>query len=123
MAKYYAWCDIYNGGEVGEVVLPTGNTKNVVINRNVIKRGEQVTKAKTGLSEEDWDRMLESGAIRDYPLPEDASEYISPTQAVLRKFMTPSGEVDTDMLLRLGLSHPPVINPPSEAGAELPVGT
>lgn len=122
MAKYYAWSDLYNGGKVEEVKTPTGGIKVVVVERYVTHVGESVTKAKLGVSDEEWDHLVESGSIRDYPLPKDANDLKSPSLAFMESIST-SGEIDVNKLLELGLKHPPALNPPAEEAAELPEGT
>jgi hypothetical protein len=125
MAKHYAWSDIYNGGEVKEVEGPTGNIKKVVVNRNITPRGQEVTKAKLGVSDEDWDALIDGGSVRPYPVPEEADEYLSPTQAVLARLTKGTGEIDQDMLLELAMTQPMPINPSSEEAKEVeakPVG-
>ena len=121
MAKYYAWSDIYNGGKTEDVTSPTGQVKHVVVERNVTPRGSAVTKSKLGVSDADWDRFIENGVIRSYPVPDEADEYVSPTQAVLRR-LSQGGELNQDMLLELAMTTPPAENPPADEGAEVPVG-
>ena len=123
MAKYYAWSDIYNGGEVKDVTSPTGVVKTVVVSRNIIPRGEAVTKSK--FSDEEWDALIEGGSVRPYPVPEEADDLLSPTQAVLARLSKGTGEIDQNMLLELALSQPPVSNPPADEAKEVeakPVG-
>lgn len=125
MAKFYVWSDIYNGGETKEVTTSKGLTMTVVESRNVIQRGEEITKAKSKLSDVEWDEKVANGSIRTYPLPDEADEYTSPTQAVLRRLSTGEGEINQDMLLELALSQPAPENPPAEAAKEVetkPVG-
>lgn len=121
MAKFYVWSDIYNGGKVEDVTTPTGAVKHVVVERNITPRGSAVTKSKLDVSDEDWDRFIENGVIRSYPVPDEADEYLSPTQAVLRRLST-GGELDQDMLLELAMTTPAAENPPASEGAEIPVG-
>jgi len=125
MAKYYAWSNLYNGGEVKEVTTSKGMTMNVVVNRNIIEAGTEVSKAKSGLSDESWDACIEGGSIRPYPMPEDADEVTSPTQAVISKLTTGTGEIDQNMLLELALTQPLSANPPADEAKEVeakPVG-
>jgi hypothetical protein len=123
MAKYYAWSDIRNGGKTEERKSPDGRLRTVVLERNVTPRGEAVTKAKLDVSDEEWDALIDGGSVRPYPVPEEANDFVSPTQAVIARLTKPgSGEVDQDMLLELALAHPPAAIPPAEEEAELPVG-
>jgi hypothetical protein len=121
MAKFYAWSDLYNGGSVEKVTLPNGGVREVVVERNIVPRGAQVSKGKLKLSDADWDALVAGGSVRTYPLPEEADENTSPNQAVLRRLSKGSGEIDQDMLLELALSQP-VVNPSAEDAAELPIG-
>lgn len=125
MAKYYAWSNIYNGGELKEVTTSKGLTQTIVVNRNVIEAGTEVTKAKAGLTDESWDACLEGGSIRPYPMPEEADEVTSPTQAVLARLTKGTGEINQDMMLELALTQPMPVNPSSEEAKEVetkPVG-
>lgn len=102
----YAWSDLYLGGEIKEVKLPAGGTRKVVATRNIVKRGESVSKGK--FDSDDWDAFVENGSIRPYPLPEEASEYLSPTQAILARLSKGQGEIDENVLLELALTQPAV---------------
>lgn len=97
---FYAWSEIRNGGEVEEIKLATGATRRIVSKRNIIEPGAKITKANSGLSGEEWDRMVDHGVIREYPFPEGTNEYTSPSQAVLKQ-LSVGGEVPVDTLLAL----------------------
>lgn len=123
MPDFYVWSPIYNGGEVKSIdTALQGVTKNVVVSRNITPVGEKVTKAKLKCTDEEWDRYLEGGTIRPYPMPEEADEVTSPTQAIISRLTQGSGEINQDMLLELALTQPLPLNPPADEGAELPVG-
>jgi hypothetical protein len=124
MPDFYVWSPIYNGGEVKEIdTALQGVKKTVVVSRNITPAGEKVTKAKLKCSDEEWDRYIEGGSIRPYPMPEEADDVTSPTQAVLSR-LSQGGEINQDMLLELALQQPAPINPPADEEAELtkPVG-
>jgi hypothetical protein len=121
MAKFYAWSDLYNGGKVGEITLANGNKRNVVLERNIIPQGTEVSKAKSKLSSEDWDMFVANGSIRPYPLPEEVDGNTSATQAVLRRLYKGDGEIDQNMLLELALSQS-APEESSEEAAEVPIG-
>lgn len=106
---FYAWSDIRNGGEVEEIKLATGATRRIVSKRNIIAAGTKITKANSGLSGEEWDRMVDHGVIRDYPFPDGTDEFTSPSQAVMKKLAV-GGEVPVNTLLELSASR--------EAGGE-----
>lgn len=120
-AKWYAWSNLQGGGKVEDVQTPTGAIKHVVVERNIIPLGSEVSKAKLKLSDEEWDGLIAGGSVRNYPVPAEADEYTSPTQAVVRRISS-GGEIDQNVLLELALSNPPAENPPADEGAELPVG-
>jgi hypothetical protein len=122
MPKHYAWSEIRFGGKVEEVVTPLGAKRSVVVERNVIQLGDEVSKGKLKVDDDVWDHLVESGSIRPYPLPEEADEYTSPTQAVLNRLMKGQGEIDQDMLMELALAHPPAINPPADEAEDVPEG-
>jgi hypothetical protein len=125
MAKFYAWSNIYNGGETKEVTTSKGLTQTIVVNRNIIPAGEEITKAKAKMTDEDWDEKIAGGSIRTYPMPDEADEVTSPTQAVISRLTSGTGEIDPDMLLELTLGQPAPANPPAEEAKEVetkPVG-
>ena len=122
MAKMYAWSEIRNGGEVDFVDTPSGGKRKVILKRNVVAHGAEVTQKDVGVSKEEWEGFIESGVVRPYPVPEGADDTTSPSQAFLASLMDASGEIDTDKLMELGLSNPPVINPPADE-TTAPVGT
>lgn len=121
--KMYAWSDLIAGGKSEDRKTADGRLRTVVLERNVVRRGEAVTAKDVGASEEEWNHLIESGSVRPYPLPEGADDNTSPTTAVLRKLTSrDSGEIDQNMLLELALAHPPAMNPPAEDEAERPEG-
>lgn len=69
MAKdtYYAWSPIRNGGEVKMVPSAVrGVERPVVTNRNIIPVGKKVAEGDV----DNFDELVEAGAIRPYPYPE-----------------------------------------------------
>jgi len=97
MAKvYYAWSDIYNGGKVREV----RPGRNVVVDRNWAERGSKVTQKGLGLSNEEWDNLVENGSIRDYSVPKGIRDDESPHSFVLRE-LSEGGELPADLLLKM----------------------
>jgi len=104
--SYIAWSDLYLGGEVELRDRPGGGTYKVVLSRNRIPRGEKVTKSKLGVSDEEWDALVESGSVRPYDLPAGANDYVSPTRAVIASITNDRGDIDPDVLLQLALQHP-----------------
>ena len=119
MATYYAWTDIRNGGEVDTRKAPGGREIKVVTKRNVVERGEKVTKGSLKVSDEEWEGLLAGGSVRPYPLPEGSNENISPTTAILRGLVDNRGEIDLNKLMELGLTVPP---PGQDEESEVPVG-
>lgn len=133
MATMYAWSDLYNGGKSEETKLG----RKIIHERNIIPRGEKVTKAKLKLEDEEWDALVASGSIRDYPLPEgyegDAAEGQSPVTYVLEKHkeemeaaeMEFAAESIEDRIVRASVVGTQVFGPNPEdvlLGAELPEG-
>lgn len=119
MAKYYAWSDLRNGGKVEEIGTPGGGRRMVVLERNITPRGEEVSASKLDISKKEFEALVESGSIRPYPLPEEASDTLSPAQAVLARLALPGGEVNQDMLMELALKHPPGF---TVSAREIPAG-
>lgn len=122
MATYYAWSDLWNGGETKEVKKPGGVSHNVVSKRNIVKRGEKVTQKNLGVNDEEWEHLVESGSIRAYPVPEGANERISPTRALILDLLDNRGELDMNRLLEMGLANRPVGVEDENAEATAPAG-
>jgi hypothetical protein len=108
MADHYAWSNIYLGGEVEDIETFRGTRERIVTKRNIVPAGEKVTQAKLKMEKEQWEALIEGGSVRPYPLPEGADEVTSPTEAVMKMYLTPSGrgEIDQNMLLELALTQP-----------------
>jgi hypothetical protein len=119
-SKHYAWSDIYNGGEVIEVQTALGTRRNIISQRNMVRRGEEITQDTLKSSDEEWNHWIETGTVRPYPLPEDADDFTSPTQAVLAS-LSKGGEIDQNVLLELALTQPAVAVEP-EPEPEVPKG-
>ena len=117
MAKFYAWSDIYNGGESKE----GRDGRKIIMSRNVTEAGSEVTQAKLGLNKEQWDGLIANGSVRSYPLPKDIRFGESPADAVIRKLTKGQGEVDPNMLMEMALSHAPEGGGADEAD-DVPVG-
>ena len=118
--KMYAWSDLHLGGKTEERKTFDGRLRTVVLERNIIPRGDEVTKSKIG---DDWDEFVANGSVRPYPLPEEADDYLSPNQAILQRFMK-GGEIDVDALQ--SIAQPEPINPPADEGKtveDTPKGT
>jgi hypothetical protein len=109
MASYYAWSDLYYGGETEQRERADGRSYKVVMSRNIKRRGEKVTQKELGLNDEQWDAAVEGGSIRPYPVPEEASEWVSPTQAIINRLYR-DGEVDPNQLLEMSLQNPPALS-------------
>jgi hypothetical protein len=102
---FFAWSDLYGGGEVGEVERFDGTKKSVVLSRNITRRGESVSQADLKVSDEEWDHLIESGSIRPYPVPEEADTWLSPAQAVMDRLTKGTGEIDQNLLMEMALSQ------------------
>jgi hypothetical protein len=77
MATHYAWSDLYYGGKSEKRERSNGMSMTVVLERNVVKRGEKVTKAQLGVGDDEWDALVASGSVRDKPLPESHPHRLS----------------------------------------------
>lgn len=119
---YYAWSDLYGGGKTKEVTRPGGVSAVVVESRNIVPRGEKVSKSDLKISSEDWDRLVEGGSVRPYPVPDNADESVSPARAIMQKLVNDTGDIDPNVIMELAMKHPPAMNPPAEDEAELPAG-
>jgi hypothetical protein len=129
----YAWSDLYNGGKSEETRLG----RKIIHERNVIPRGAKVTKAKLKVEDDEWDALIATGSLREYPLPEgyegDAAEGQSPVSFVLEQHkaemeaaeMEFAAESIEDRIVRASVVGTQVFGPNPEdvlLGAELPDG-
>lgn len=85
---FYAWSDLYCGGESEETRLG----RRIIHKRNVVKRGEEVSAdslEEFGVSEEEFEEWKENGSVRNYPLPDgyegDIAQGMSPYTFVVEK--------------------------------------
>lgn len=123
---YYAWSDIYHGGESKDMPTSGGATRKVIVERNVTAHGEKVSQAELGISDEEWQTMIDGGSVRPYPVPEDVDEFTSPHNAVMAKIVNEDGDVDVEKLMEVGVPSvaalstlPAATNPPAEEGKTL----
>jgi len=112
---FYAWSDIYAGGESEKREAAGGRLVKVINKRNIIRRGEKVTQAKLGVEKEEFDALVASGSVRAYPLPEGADDMVSPSNAFLSSVLDSDGDVDINKLMDLGLQNPGVATEASES--------
>lgn len=67
MKKYYAWTNfVTERNEHGQPV-------------KTLKAGEEVTQQDLEISEQDWDQLIQTGAVRPQPYP-DIPESLSPAE-------------------------------------------
>lgn len=123
---YYAWTDIYNGGDVEVRKSANGTERRVVSNRNIIERGSAVSQSDLGVSDEEWQVLLDGGSVRTIPVPEESDEFTSPHRAIMATIVDENGDIDVNKLLALNASSvaalttlPPPTNPPAEEGKTL----
>jgi len=124
-SKWYAWTELRNGGEAGQIDVAGGRGQRFVIkSRNIVKQGEEVSQTDLGVDDATWQSWIDGGSVRDYPLPEGTDEYTSPSQAFLKNLSTGQGELDLDKLMAMGLSHPAAVSgaEESEPATEAPEG-
>ena len=124
MPTYYAWSDLYNGGTAEKMTAANGAERTVIKERNVIERGAKVTQKELGVSDEEFEYLVASGSVREYPLPEGADDTIAPHRAVLAELVDENGDIDVNKLLQMGATSvqaltqlPAPINPPASEGA------
>jgi hypothetical protein len=86
----YAWSPIRYGGEAGDPLNPFAPRTY-----EMLDVGEEVDAGKLGISDEEFDALVEGGAIRDIPYPEDVPQGQSVSE-YLRNLALEKGEaVDT----------------------------
>ena len=103
--KHYAWSNLYDGGKTKEITLPNKSVRTVVLERNVTEFGSEVTKSKLGVTDEEWDALIEAKVIRTYPTPKNLGENESPASFVERKLLDGEMEFNPDVLLEMSLAH------------------
>jgi hypothetical protein len=120
MAKMFAWTTIYNGGKSKE----GRDGRKIIMERNVIEPGEEISQAKMKCSDDEWEALVAGGSVRPYPLPKDMRENESPAAAVVRALTKGQGEISQDMLMELALAHPQgsFANADEEEESDVPVG-
>lgn len=72
--QYYAWTDINYGAEVDD--------GGFTIKRHVVKAGEEVNQKKLGVSDEDWNTLVEQKVVRKAKYPA-LGQYDSPKRAMI----------------------------------------
>jgi hypothetical protein len=107
---FFAWTDIYNGGETTEV-----RGRQIVTKRNMVAQGEAVDQAMLGVSDAEWQGLLDGGSVRDYPLPEGIGENESPNAYVAR-MQAEKMELDPDTLLKMNAALEIAAPEPTEEG-------
>ena len=121
--KHYAWSELRNGGEVDEIRSVGNVVRTVVTKRNIVAHGAEVSQSDLGVSDEEWDHLIESGSVRSYPVPEEANDSISPARAIIAKMTDPDGNIKTDMLMELAMKHPEGFTvSEGEEATEIPAG-
>jgi hypothetical protein len=100
MAKWYVWTTIYNGGETKTV-----GDRKIIVKRNVIEPGTEVTKAKLKVSDEDWDALIEGGSVRPYAFPTMPATFGgSPADFIMSQLRRGEEDVSQDVLIGLAMS-------------------
>jgi transcriptional regulator of nitric oxide reductase len=123
---YYAWTDIYNGGEVEVRKAANGSERKIVGKRNITERGSKVTQSGIGATDAEWENLVIGGSVRNIPVPEASDEFTSPHRAVLATIVDENGDIDVNKLLAMGAPSvgalttlPPPTNPSAEEGKTL----
>lgn len=74
---YYAWSPIRHGGEVKD---------GLVVNVQTVAYGDSVSQKDLGVSDEDWQAMVEGGSVREVKPPELPEGYTgSPIQFMMEQ--------------------------------------
>jgi hypothetical protein len=117
-SEFYAWSNIYYGGETEERTAPNGSTRKIVVSRNIVECGQPVSQAQLGLDDDEWAHLLEGQSVRPYPLPAGTDEHTSAHRAVMRMIVDEEGEIDPNKLMALtGAQHGAIVTlPPAMHG-------
>jgi hypothetical protein len=86
----YAWSPIRYGGETGDPQNPSAPTTFEMVNV-----GDEVDAGKLGISDEEFEALVESGAVRDIPYPEDVPQGKSVSQHLRDVALAADEAVDT----------------------------
>lgn len=97
--KYYVWGTLYNGGDIKMI-----KDRKIIVKRNIIEPGQEITQSKLKCSDEDWDALIEGGSVRDYPYPDIPVTFPgSPAEFIMHELRQGEEEPDQDTLLELAL--------------------
>ena len=122
-SEYYAWSEIYAGGESEIRETAGGRRRRVIINRNIIHTGDPVSQADLDCTDEEWENLIANGSVRNYPQPDGTDANTSPTTAFMASVTDDAGNIDPNKLMALAAKNPmpviPVTNPPAEEDASL----
>jgi hypothetical protein len=87
----YAWSPIRYGGEAGDPLNPSAPNTTY----ETVDVGEEVDAGKLGISDEEFAALVESGAVRDIPYPEDVPQGKSVTDHLRDVALAANEPVDT----------------------------
>lgn len=98
--KWFLWSNYQNSGETTTVRTPNGGERNVVLKRNVMRAGAEVT-ASSFDSKEEFEELKEAGVVRNYPFPDiPAGSYDSPL-VFLQKQINEAAQSEEEKLARM----------------------
>lgn len=98
--KFYTWSTIYNGGETKTI-----KDRKIIVKRNVIEPGEEVSQTKLKLNDVEWKALVDGGSVRPYKYPDMPDSYGgSPMEFVMSQLRAGGEEISQDALLGLALS-------------------
>lgn len=123
-SEFYAWSNLYYGGETEDRTAPNGATRKVIVSRNIVECGAPVSQDQLGASDEEWEHLLESQSVRNYPLPVGTDEHTSAHRAVMRMIVDDEGDIDPNKLMALSgavqgalVTLPPAMHGPASPDA------
>ena len=77
--KHYAWSELVYDVKRDEVQT------NLILERISVKPGEEVTASKLGISEDEFQHLVDIGSVRNYPFPKELQDpAASPNQLIAR---------------------------------------
>ena len=84
---YYAWSDIRYGAEVDKDGNKTAD--------KMVKAGDTVTQKNLGVSDADWQALVDAGSVREYEYPDMPDTYQgSPVDFLREKLADVAGAVE-----------------------------
>lgn len=84
---YYAWSEIRYGAEHDK------NRPELILKQLTAAPGDKVTAAQLGLDEDQFQELVDSGSVRNYPLPEELRDPLTSPNTLIAQGLADSETV------------------------------